>query len=61
MEYLIKTNSIGGLTEEQFFQFCQENDSIQFERNADGEIIIMAPTGSDTERFNEDLSFELGL
>lgn len=48
MEYLIKTKSIGGMTEEQFFQFCQENDSINFERNANGEIIIMAPTGTST-------------
>jgi Uma2 family endonuclease len=52
MEYLIKTKSIGGMTEEQFFQFCQENDSIKFEKNANGEIIIMAPTGSDTAAYN---------
>ncbi len=46
MEYLIRTNSIGGMTEEQFFQFCQENDSINFERNGMGEIILMESTGS---------------
>lgn len=32
MEYLIKTKSIGGMTEEQFFQFCQENDSINLKK-----------------------------
>jgi Uma2 family endonuclease len=56
MEYLIKTNAIGGMTEEQFFKFCQENDSIRFERNTNGEIIIMAPTGSDTSWFNSNLN-----
>lgn len=30
MEYLLKTTSVGGLTEELFFHFCQENDSISF-------------------------------
>lgn len=59
MEYLIKTKSIGGMTEEQFFQFCQENDSINFERNANGEIIIMAPTGSSTGWFNINISTDL--
>ena len=59
MEYLIKTNSIGGMTEEQFFQFCQENDSINFERNSNGEIIIMAPTGSDTGAFNLGITSQL--
>lgn len=60
MEYLIKTNSIGGLTEDQFFQFCQENDSITFERNAVGDIIVMEPTGSETERHNFEIALELG-
>jgi Uma2 family endonuclease len=59
MEYLIKTKSIGGMTEEQFFQFCQENDSIKFEKNANGEIIIMAPTGSETDKYNTEISSDL--
>jgi Uma2 family endonuclease len=61
MEYLIKTKSIGGMTEEQFFQFCQENDSIDFERNANGEIIIMAPTGTSTGWFNINISTDLTI
>ena len=61
MEYLIKTNSIGGMTEEQFFQFCQENDSINFERNGMGDIILMEPTGSDTDLFNINIVTALGI
>ncbi len=52
MEFLIKTNSIGGLTEEQFFHFCQENRQLKFEKKASGDIIVMAPTGSDTGAYN---------
>lgn len=61
MEYLIKTQSIGGMTEEQFFRFCQENDSIRFERNANGEIIIMEPTGSYTGWFNVNIATDLTI
>lgn len=61
MEYLIKTKSIGGLSEEQFFQFCQENSSLKFERNTQGEIIIMTPTGSETGWFNSCLTTELSI
>jgi Uma2 family endonuclease len=59
MDYLVKTNSIGGLTEEQFFNFCQENDMLRMERNANGEIIIMSPTGIVTSWYNSEINTEL--
>jgi Uma2 family endonuclease len=61
MEFLIKTNSIGGLTEEQFFHFCQENQQLKFEKTSADEILLMAPTGSETDRINFDIGFELGI
>lgn len=61
MEYLIKTNAIGGMTEEQFYQFCQENDSINFERNALGDIMVMEPTGSYTGWFNMNIGTDLTI
>ncbi|WP_017663586.1 Uma2 family endonuclease [Baaleninema simplex] len=36
------------LTEEQFFQLCQDNREVQFERNANGDLVIMPPTGGET-------------
>jgi Uma2 family endonuclease len=33
---------------EEFFAFCQQAADLRVERNADGEITIMPPTGSDT-------------
>jgi len=47
------------LTDEQFFQLCQENRDLRFERTANGELIIMSPTGSETGRRNSELSFQL--
>jgi Uma2 family endonuclease len=32
-------------TEDDFFEFCQEHSLLQIERNAEGEVIIMAPAG----------------
>jgi Uma2 family endonuclease len=47
------------LTDEQFFQLCQNNRDYQFERTASGELIIMPPTGSETSIRNMDLSYQL--
>ena len=49
------------LTDEEFFQLCQNNRDLRFERTAAGEIIIMPPTGSDTGNRNFDIAVELGI
>jgi Uma2 family endonuclease len=36
------------MDEDQFFDFCQENDALRIERNAQGELIIMPPAGGET-------------
>ncbi len=47
------------LTDEQFFQLCQNNRDLRFERTANGDLIIMPPTGSETGNCNSELSFQL--
>jgi len=47
------------LNDEQFFQICQNNRDLQFERAATGELIIMPPTGSDTSHRNIDIAYQL--
>lgn len=47
------------LTEEQFFQLCQNNRDLRFERNASGDLMIIPPTGSETGNRNIDLSYQL--
>jgi len=44
----ISLEPIFELTEEKFFQLCQKNRDLRFERSAQGDITIMAPEGSDT-------------
>ncbi len=47
------------LTDEQFFQLCQNNRDLKFERTASGEIIIMPPTGGETSNRNIELAYQL--
>lgn len=47
----IKCNSLK-LTDEQFFQLCQDNRDLRFERNSNGDMVIMPPTGGETGHRN---------
>jgi Uma2 family endonuclease len=47
------------LTDEQFFQLCQNNRDLRFERTASGELIIMPPTGSETGNRNIKIAAQL--
>jgi len=47
------------LTDEQFFRLCQHNRDLQFERTANGEILIMPPTGGETGNRNIELAFQV--
>lgn len=49
------------LTTEQFWQLCQDNQDLQFERTATGELIIMPPTGGNTGKRNVKLITQLDL
>ena len=52
MEMPITLKTEGVMTEEEFFRFCQMNDTLEFERDANQNIIVMSPTGSFTGNFN---------
>ncbi|NEU72534.1 Uma2 family endonuclease [Hassallia byssoidea VB512170] len=49
------------LTDEQYFQLCQSNRDYRFERTAEGELLIMPPTGSDTGRRNVKITTQLDI
>ena len=55
IEMKIDFSAISGLTDEQFYQVCRDNLDIKFERNAEGEILIMSPTGGETGLRNFDI------
>ncbi|ABA22933.1 Protein of unknown function DUF820 [Trichormus variabilis ATCC 29413] len=47
------------LTDEQFFNLCQANRDLKFERSANGELIIMPPTGGETGNKNARITQQL--
>jgi Uma2 family endonuclease len=49
------------LTDEQFYEICQNNRDLKFERNANGELIIMAPIGGESGRHEADLITDLNI
>ncbi len=55
----ISLEPIFELTEEKFFQLCQKNRDLKFERSAQGDITIMAPEGSDTGMRSIEISADL--
>ncbi|GAA6620804.1 Uma2 family endonuclease [Scytonema sp. NUACC26] len=48
------------LSDEQFYQLCQDNRELQFERTAKGELIIMAPVGGESGNREADFIIDLG-
>ena len=49
------------MTDDELMEFCAKNDSIAIERDADGEIIVMSPSGAGTGSKNFEIALELGL
>ncbi|REA58486.1 Uma2 family endonuclease [Dyadobacter luteus] len=61
MELPLKINSIATFTEDMFFDLCQANSQLLLERDKEGNIIVMAPTGSDTGFYNSDINGQIWL
>ena len=59
--YTLKIDALGDLDDDRFSQLCRDNPELKFERNANGELIVMAPTGGETGRFNAELVIDVGL
>lgn len=55
----VNFNSVIKLTDEQFYQLCQDNETLRFERTATGELIIMPPAGGETSNRNAGLTAQL--
>jgi len=49
------------MSDQQFYQFCQDNPTWNLERSATGDILVMAPTGAETGEQNFDLIGQLWL
>ena len=57
----VNFDSVVKISDEQFYQLCVHNPETKFERNTNGEIIIMPPTGGETGKRNSGLIVQLGV
>ena len=55
----LNLNSVIKLTREQFYQLCEENPDLKLERNAQGELVIMPPTGGETGKSNSTINAQI--
>jgi len=56
---LIKGNVFEQMTSDDFFNLCQANETLNFERDENGNIILMAPTGTLSSIYNGDIFNQL--
>ena len=49
------------LTDEQFWQICQKNRDLKFERTTSGDLLIMPPTGGNTGKRNIKIATQLEI
>ncbi|MDX2231113.1 MAG: Uma2 family endonuclease [Leptolyngbyaceae cyanobacterium bins.349] len=58
---IVNLKPVMQMTDDQFWELCQANPSIKFERNATGALIILAPTGGETGNDNFELTTDFGI
>jgi Uma2 family endonuclease len=49
------------LTDDQFYKLCQLNKDLRIERTAQGELVIMPPTGGETGDKSSELNMQLRI
>lgn len=57
---LLGGSYLGRMTDDEFFDFCQQHPDLRIERTAHHEILLMSPTGSRSGKRNARLTFQLG-
>jgi Uma2 family endonuclease len=49
------------LTDDELLRFCAAHDELRIERDANGELIVMSPAGSESGGKNSEINLELGM
>ncbi|AFY72104.1 protein of unknown function DUF820 (plasmid) [Thalassoporum mexicanum PCC 7367] len=57
--HTLNLESVVELSDDQFYLLCRRNPDLRFERSAQGDLIIMSPTGSETGNRNIELGADL--
>lgn len=55
----VELRPIIDLGDDGFFEFCQINRDLRIERNAEGELLLMPPTGAETGNRNAEITMQL--
>lgn len=58
---ILKMPATAPLTSDQFYDLCRANPDWKLERTAQGDLVVMAPTGGETGFRNADLLIRLGI
>ena len=57
---VLNLNSVN-LTEEQFYNLCQDNENLRLERNGKGELLIMPPIGGKSGKREAELITDVNI
>lgn len=49
------------MNEEKFFQFCRMNDTLEFERDAEGNVLLRPLNGSSIANSNLNIAMEISV
>ena len=58
---VLKLTPVINLTDDQLFELCQLNRDWRIEYTAQGELIVMPPTGGETGSQNAEITFQVQL
>lgn len=58
---VVQLRPVMSLSDDDFFELCQQNRDLRLELNAAGEVLIMPPTGGETGRRNLIIAGELHI
>ena len=59
--FTLRGRVVEQMDDDEFFDFCQENANLKFERNSKGQIIIMSPTAILTGDRNSEIITQLRI
>ncbi|MBX2799956.1 MAG: Uma2 family endonuclease [Myxococcales bacterium] len=60
-ELPVRLTPLVPLSDDGLFELCARNPTLRIERSADGDLLIMPPTGGETGRRNADLITDVNL
>jgi Uma2 family endonuclease len=55
--FVVHPTEAMAMNDDEFFEFCQANADLRIERNAEGDLIIMAPEGGSSGSGSSELNY----